>query len=560
MTRAWSTACPDWQERLVGRRSIIPAPIFASEAQAGLEVMGDLRLVDVPGQPRFGDCAPPWQLDLAAALLGSLDPETGRRLISEFMLLVSKKNAKSGLAALLMLTVAIRTWRRESELGIVAPTISVADNSYAPLRAAIKADPELSQLFHVQDHRRTVRNRANGVTLQVIAADSQTAAGKKFSGVLIDELWLFGKNPRAADLMREITGGLAARPEGFVVTLTTMSDEPPAGVFKEKLEYARGVRDGRIVDSSFLPVLYEMPAAMLENGEARKLENFYITNPSLGYSVDPPFLERELKKATEAGPAALAGFLAKHANIEVGLALQSSTWSAAERWEQASDRDLTLDELLARSEVVTVGIDLGGLDDMGAVAALGRDRETGAWLAWCRAWLFKGAVEVRKSNATVYEGFERDGDLVIVQQVGEDLDGIVEVVERVQQSGLLDKVGADPHGTPELLDRLLALGLEAGRDVVGVSQGWRLFPAITTVERKLAEGSLAHAGQPLMSWAMGNAKVEVRGNAKAIQKSAAGVAKIDPVIALLCAVHVMNLNPQARDLAGFFAAPVVVAM
>jgi hypothetical protein len=81
---------------------------------------------------------------------------------------------------------------------------------------------------------------------------------------LIDEAWLMGKRPNAENMLREACGGLASRPEGFVIWLSTQSDEAPSGVFKQKLDYARGVRDGRIDDNRFLPVLYEFPEAVLK--------------------------------------------------------------------------------------------------------------------------------------------------------------------------------------------------------------------------------------------------------------------------------------------------------
>ena len=69
--------------------------------------------------------------------------------------------------------------------------------------------------------------------------------------------------------------------------------------------------------------------------------------------------------------------------------------------------------------------------------------------------------------------------------------------------------------------------------------------AIKTTERKLAEGGLEHGGRPLMAWSVGNAKVEQRANSILITKQASGSAKIDPLMALFNAVHLMALQPAA---------------
>ncbi|MEN1436773.1 terminase large subunit, partial [Pseudomonas aeruginosa] len=111
--------------------------------------------------------------------------------------------------------------------------------------------------------------------------------------------------------IREATGGLLSRPEGFIIWLTTQSNEPPAGVFRSKLTYARGVRDGRIEDNRFLPIIYEFPKEMIESGEARRPENFHLVNPNMGYSVDRPTLERLFMQAELDGEAEVRGFLAK---------------------------------------------------------------------------------------------------------------------------------------------------------------------------------------------------------------------------------------------------------
>lgn len=543
-TPTWTTACPDWRERIVQRRSLVPFDhLFPSEAAAGLGVMDQLRVVDMPGSPTFGEISRPWVRDFVASIFGAYDPDTGRRLVREWLMLISKKNTKSTTAGLLMLTILIRNWRQAGEFGILAPTVEVANNAFKPAADAIRADEELSALLHVQDHIRTITHRVTKATLQVVAADSETVAGKKWIVTLIDELWLFGKKPNAEDMLREATGGLASRPEGCVLYLSTQSNEPPAGVWRQKLLYARKVRDGQVTDPQFCPVLYEFPEAMIAAGEQREPANFYVTNPNMGASVDEEFLVREFGKAEEAGEESVRGFLAKHLNVEIGLALMSDRWAGADYWEQQGTAGLTLDELLRRCEVVVVGIDGGGLDDLLGMAVMGRESATGNWLHWGHAWAHPSVMERRKAEAPRLRDFSADGDLTIVERIGDDVQEVADLVLRVEESGRMDKIGVDAVGIGAIVDALVERGIEADR-IVAISQGWKMAGSIKTAERKLAEGTLFHGGARLMAWAAGNAKVEPKGNAIAITKQAAGAAKIDPLMAMFNAVALLSANPQ----------------
>lgn len=541
----WDTSCPDWERRLIAGESLITFdPLFPEEAKEGLDIFKSLRVVDVVGSPTFGEISRKWIIDLVAAIFGAYDPISGRRLIREFFLLISKKNSKSSSAAGIMLTALLLCWRKSGEMGILAPTLEVANNAWRPARDAIRADDELSALLHVQDHIRTITHRETGATLQVVAADSETVAGKKWIVTLIDELWLFGKRANADRMLMEATGGMASRPEGFVMYSSTQSDDPPAGVFKEKLQYARAVRDGRIVDKAFLPVIYEFPKEMAKKKEYRNPKNFYITNPNLGASVDEEFLERKLIEADHAGEEKLLIFYAKHLNVEIGLALRSDRWAGADFWEKQTIPKLTIEELIERSEVIDVGIDGGGLDDLLGLCALGRDAITKDWLVWSKAWAHPSVMERRKAEAPRFRDFARDGDLTIVSEIGKDVEDVVAIVAQIEASGLLDKVGLDPAGIGAILDSLVAADVPQEK-IVGISQGWKLGGAIKTAERKLAEGHMLHGGLPMMAWCVGNAKVEPRGNAILITKQASGSAKIDPLMAMFNAVSLMSLNPEA---------------
>ena len=493
----------------------------------------------------MGEACAPWVTDLAAAIFGSYDAASGRRLIKEFFVLVSKKNSKSTVAGGIMLTALIRNWRQSAQFVVLSPTVEVATNSFSPARDMVAKDSELDALMHVQGHIKTITHRESNATLKVLAADSNTVGGLKAVGVLVDELHLFGKVSTAENMFREAFGGLASRPEGFIIYLTTQSDEPPSGVFKQKLDYARAVRDGKIIDPGFLPVIFEHPDDMVASGECLKLEHMWMTNPNIGYSVDQEFLDREFHKAEMAGGDSFRGFMAKHGNIEIGLNLRSDRWPGADFWQQQNlAPGITLDELLDRSEIVAVGIDGGGLDDLLGLAVIGRDATTRDWLLWTHAWAHPSVLERRKSEAARFRDFAKDGDLTLVKNIGDDVYEVAEICARCESSGLLDKIGCDPAGLGGILDALVEADIPQEK-VIGISQGWKMTGAIKTTERKLAEGALIHGGQPLMNWCVGNAKIEPRGNAIVITKQAAGTAKIDPLLATFNAVTLMSLNPES---------------
>lgn len=548
----WSTACPDWEERIVDRQSLIPFdPLYPDEAEAALEVFKGLRMVDVAGSPTFGEACESFVFDFVAAIFGAYDAVAGQRLIREGLLLISKKNAKSTIAAGIMLTALIRNWRSEAELLIVAPTIKIAHNSFDPAAAMVRADPELNELLQVVDHQRLIRHRVKGAELKVVAADTDVVGGTKAGFVLIEELWLFGKKAGAEAMLREALGGLAARPEGFVLNLTTHSDDAPAGVFKSKLAYARDVRDGVIEDASFLPVLYEWPEAMLEAEAFLDPENFYVTNPNLGRSVSQSWLEAELTKELRGEGEGKQLFLAKHLNVEIGLRMRRDRWRGADFWEGAADRELSFEQLLARSEVVVAGVDGGGLDDLFALVVAGRERVTKRWLFWTHAWCQRDVLDLRRDIASALQDFADDGDLTFCDGPVEDIAGVVDIIAQIQEAGLLPDrgaIGLDPVGVTALVDALADIGITYGSadsQMTAVIQGYRLSSAVWGLERKLKDKTAVHCGSRMFAWCVSNAKATQRGNAVVIEKQTSGKAKIDPLIAAFNACRLLERNPEA---------------
>lgn len=560
MIKTWTTALPDWEKRIVAGESLMPCkPLNQAVADVALKIFDQLILVDIIGKPTAGEVTREWAREFIAAIFGAYDTKSQERLITEFFLLISKKNSKSTLAAGIMMIALILNERFSAELAIIAPTKEVANNSYNPARDMILEDPELSALFNVSDHTRTITHLGTNSTLKVYAAESDTLGGSKFSYVLIDELWLFGKRANAASMLREATGGLASRPEGFIVYLSTMASEQPTGIFKQKLDYARSVRDGETDDPQFLGLLYEYPEKYVEDELYLDPENWYITNPNLGASATVKYLTREFKKAQDEGKEELQDFTAKHLNVQIGISLRANRWAAVEFWKAAAaPKTFTLEELIEESEVITIGIDGGGLDDLLGFAAVGRlpivlreyedsitkqKVQIKPWWVWTRAWCHTIALERRMSIAPTLEGFAKDGDLIIVKNIGDESEQVAQLCKQVFDSGKLDQIGLDPLGIGTLIEELDAVEIPSDK-IIGVSQGFKMSGYIKTAENKIARKHLIHADQDMMAWCVGNSRTVVRGSGTMISKAESGTAKIDPVIGMLNAVALMSLNPE----------------
>ncbi len=551
---AWSLACPDWQERIRTGRSLIPdLPLAKPEAARAIAIWNRLRLPDVEEKPALAEAGGEWFREIVGVLFGSFDAATRERMIRELFLLVPKKSSKTTNGAALMLTALLLNARPRAEFLLIGPTKMVSDLAFSQAVGMIEADPEqfLAKRMHVQEHLKKITDRRTRASLIIKTFDTSVVTGVKPAGVLIDELHEISSDHNADRVIGQLRGGLLPNPEAFLIFITTQSERPPAGVFRSELAKARGVRDGLVTDVPMLPVLYEFPpdiARVPEPGETPPWHDaslWWMVTPNRDRSITINRLKSDFAGARSDGVGEVARWASQHLNIEIGLALHSDRWRGVDHWAGASEPALTFDALVTRSEVICIGVDGGGLDDLLGLAVLGREIGTRRWLLWNRAWAHRSVLELRKAEAPRLRDLEASGELSLVDDMDLAFGELADVVAAVDASGLLAMVGLDPMGVGAIVDALAERGIEGKDRVVGVSQGWTLNGAIKTAEVKLANRTLVHCGQALMAWAVSNARVEPRGNAVTITKQAAGAGKIDPLMASLDAVALMSRNPDS---------------
>lgn len=567
---SWA-ACPDWWEKLQAGATPIPAlDLDENLGDVAVELFDKLVVPDIDGQPTMAEVAEDWARDIVRAAFGGVTPETGARFVGEIFCLVPKKNTKTTLAACLGL-IALQMNMTPNIRGIiVGPTQAVADTCFGQMQGMIEADPWLSKRFKIDEHKKKITDnypdhktgRPLKAQLKVMSFDPGVTTGGIPAFAILDELHVMAERHFADRVIRQIRGGMVTNKKSLLVIITTQSEIPPQGVFKSELEYARKVRDGVVVDDvRMLPILYEFPRALqADPKQPWKNPKFWPhVLPNLGRSITIERLVPEFRKAVETSEHELAGWASQHLNIEIGLGQITGGWAGAPLWVQAMDPVLDLDVLIETSEVACIGIDGGGMDDLLGAAVLGRHAVSKKWQLWCAAWAHEIALTRRKSIAPKLQDLSECDALTICKTPTQDVDELVDIVSRVFEAGLLPEkggVGLDPEGVAAIVDAIEAAGVPTDT-LASVTQGYKLNGAIKGTERKLFDGTLKHADQPLMDWCVSNAKTEARGNAVIVTKAVSGTGKIDPLMAAFNAVYLMSLNPSAqkRDLTGFLAAP-----
>lgn len=538
---------------MTGRSLIPPLPLFRGPAQKALRIFRKLRIPDIIGTPTMEVSCADWIFDLVEAIFGSYDPVTRQRFVQEFFLLVPKGNAKTSYSGAIMVVAIIMNERPEGELHLIAPTMQIANYAFKQAAGTIRLDAELAKIFQIITHQRTIQHRNTGAVLQIKAADTDVITGGKQVVTMIDETHVFARKANAADVFVEIRGALGKRPDGFLLQATTQSKEPPAGVFRQELQNARAVRDG-IIHLPVLPILYEFPEDVISAGDWRLPQNWPLINPNFGRSVHGDFLANELMKADREGPAKLALIASQHFNVEIGIGLRTDRWVGADYWLERGDPGLTLDAIIERSDVCTVGLDGGGADDLFGLCVLGREQGTRKWLHWAHAWCLDKVLQNRKEIAPRLIDLENCGNLSIVEASHQATGDVVDVIERIDKAGLLPQknaIGADVVGVTGVTDELERRGYDVSQEagfIVGIPQNWTMNAAIKTAELRLNDGDIVHCNQPLMTWCVGNVKIEARGNAVTMTKQVSGFAKIDPVMATLNAISLMMRNPEGGEI------------
>jgi phage terminase large subunit-like protein len=216
--------------------------------------------------------------------------EDGTRLYRHCYFSVGRKNAKTQIASGLALDLLVLDDEAQPEIYIAAKDRDQASLCFNAACDMVRASPELSSFLTITPYTKTIFNKLNGGKLKALSSEGKSKHGLNPSAVLLDELHAWG--PPEEELYDALRTGSNARRQPLFLTITTAGVDEYS-ICGREYSYAKNVRDGVIVDPSFLPLIYELA----KDDDWADERNWIKANPTLGQIVRLDSLIQERDKA-----------------------------------------------------------------------------------------------------------------------------------------------------------------------------------------------------------------------------------------------------------------------
>lgn len=454
----------------------------------------------------------------------------GSRRFTSALFAVARKNAKSTLAAAILLYCQCCEEEEGAQIISAATTGSQARIIFNVAKRMTEKTPDLQEAFGLACWANSISRMETGASFKPINAKASTQDGLNPSHVGLDEIHAH----KSADLLNVLTSAAGARSNPLWLYTTTEGYTNP-GPWGEIRQFAKQVLQGILGDSAdhFLVVFY----AVDEEDDEFDESAWPKANPLM--DANPHLLKAIRKEAVEARqmPSKLAEFKIKRLNRPASSA---TGWVDLTKWQKCGG-PVDLDWLAGQP--CWGAFDLASTLDMTSWRLVWK--VDGVYYTWGRRFVPADAVRARTERGVVpYAGWVAAG--LIEATEGEVTDyGVVEarIREDIARFGPL-AIGYDRWNAAEIAQRLLA----DGHPLVEFNQTTKNYhPAMQELERVYVGKKIQHGNDPVLNWCASNLIALKDGNLNMKPDKKRSPDKIDDMAALLMAVGLAHAGEDSDE-------------
>lgn len=278
------------------------------------------------GKPGRKIALEPFQLFVLEMLFGFVD-DNGLRQFHECMWVVARKAGKTSLSAALAIYMLMADGEGAPQCYSAATSKDQASLLYGSMLRMVAQSPALSKRLHKgiipARNQDGLQYRRNGGYFTPLSSQTRNLDGLNVHFAAIDEMAAI-TNRDTYDLIKQAT---PSRDQPLIIEITTNGFERD-NLFDDQYDYASRILDGKAVDDTFLPVIYELDSRAEWTDEAKWIK----ANPGLGPIKKVEALRGYVNKAKQ-DPSFLPTVMTKDFNIPENKA---SAWL---RFEEAVNRE-----------------------------------------------------------------------------------------------------------------------------------------------------------------------------------------------------------------------------
>lgn len=461
-------------------------------------------------------------------LFGFRKPDGNRRFTSA-LFAVARKNAKSTLAAAILLYCECCENEEGAQIISAATTFSQASIIFNVAKRMVEKTPDLREQYGLETWAKSISRVEIGASFKPVHAKASTQDGLNPSHVGLDEIHAH-KTP---DLLNVLQSAAGARKNPLWLFTTTEGYTNP-GPWAEIRQFAKQLLEGVFGNTAdhYLVLFFAVDKDDRDFDESA----WFKANPLM--DVNPELLTAIRKEAVEAKamPSKLAEFHIKRLNRP---ASQANGFILLPKWNKCAGV-VDLEEL--RDVPCWGGLDLASTTDLTSMRLVWRldDR----LLTWGRRWVPEEAVRSRGERGTVpYPGWVAAGHMEQTEGEVTDYSVIEAAILDVKERFNLQAMAFDRWNATEMVSRLV----KAEVPMVEFRQGAKSYhPAIREMELAYVGGTLVHTGDPVLTWCASNFIVRRDDNLNMAPDKKRAPDKIDDVVALLMAIGV-SITPEEGD-------------
>ncbi len=493
----------------------------------------------------------PWQRRIVRRFFGSKRLADGLRRYRTLFLFVPKKNGKSSFAAGLALCMLYIDGEPGAEVYSLAGDREQANIVFDQAKKMVEANQALAARTEIFKRELFVQSTLS--YYRVLSADVPSKHGLNPSGIFFDELHV-QDNREMWDTVRT---GVGARRQAVIVAMTTAGYDKKT-LCGEMYDKAIAVRDGKVQDDAFLPVIYGIQKG--EDWEDRKV--WKRVNPNWGVSVKEDDFEQQYREAKES-PAFQNSFRRLRLNEWLQQAVR---WIDEKKWAACAG-PLAWQEMAAalHGRSCYGALDLSTVTDLSALVLLfdseigaddpgyptEKEIESGKDLPQIPGfeygdplpsydvlpyfWCPEEGIRIRtQKDRAPYDVWSKEGALIATEGDAVDHGAIRKKIQDLGQDYRIQEIAVDAWNAHKLITELEQ---EDGFTVARVSQGFGAMTAPTkALDVLYRHRQIRHGGHPVLSWCADNVSVDkdAYDNWKPSKKKSRE--RIDGIVALVMAL------------------------